>query len=111
MAPAPTPDTFLVSLSFPADAKPLNKAMMAWFAKHEFKNPQDRLGPRINLPYANLRGLASTAMITAEIDPLRSAGTMRAEKLKAAGVDVGFKKLHRRSARVFRNGCSPAGEP
>lgn len=74
-----------------ANAKPLNKAMMAWFAKHEFKNPRDKLDPRIDLLNANLRGLPSTTIITAEIDPLRSGGKMLAEKLKAAGVDVDFK--------------------
>ena len=89
----PVADTDTNSPSFQenADAKPLNKAMMGWFAKHEFKKPQDAKDPRIELVNANLRGLPSTTIITAQIDPLRSSGERLAEKLKAAGVDVEFK--------------------
>ena len=74
-----------------ANAKPLNKAMMEWFGKHEFKSAQDKQDPRIDLLNANLRGLPSTTIISAEIDPLRSEGKMLADKLKAAGVDVDYK--------------------
>jgi len=74
-----------------ANAKPLNKAMMEWFAKHELKNPQDKQDPRIDLANANLRGLPPATIITAEIDPLRSGGKMLADKLKAAGVKVNYK--------------------
>ncbi len=74
-----------------ASAKPLNKAMMAWFAKHEFKDAKDKEDPRIDLLSANLAGLPPTTIITAEIDPLRSGGEMLADKLKAAGVDVAYK--------------------
>ena len=74
-----------------ANAKPLNKAMMEWFAKHEFQNPQNKHDPRIDLVNASLRGLPSTTIITAEIDPLRSEGKVLADKLKVAGVDVDYK--------------------
>jgi len=74
-----------------ANAGPLNKAMMEWFAKHELKKPQDKLDPRIDLANADLRGLPPTTIITAEIDPLRSGGRMLADKLKAAGVKVNYK--------------------
>jgi acetyl esterase/lipase len=74
-----------------ANAKPLNKAMMEWFGKHELKNPQDKQDPRIDLLNADLPGLPATTIITAEIDPLRSGGEMLAEKLKAASVDVEYK--------------------
>ena len=74
-----------------AKAKPLNKAMMEWFAQHEFKNPQDKQDARVDLLGANLRGLPPTTIITAEIDPLRSGGKMLADRLKAAGVDVDYK--------------------
>ena len=74
-----------------ADAKPLNKAMMVWFAGHELKNPQDKQDPRIDLLHADLRGLPPTTIITAQIDPLRSGGEMLTEKLKAAGVKVDAK--------------------
>ena len=89
----PVADTDMNSPSFQenANAKPLNKAMMGWFAKHEFKNPQDAKDPRIELVNANLRGLPPTTIITAQIDPLRSSGERLAEKLKAAGVSVDYK--------------------
>ena len=74
-----------------ANAKPLNKPMMAWFAGHEFKNPSDTKDPRIDLLHADLRGLPPTTIITAQIDPLRSGGEMLADKLKAAGVKVDSK--------------------
>ena len=74
-----------------ANAKPLNKAMMEWFARHELKNPQDKQDPRLDLLNANLKGMPSTTIITAEIDPLRSGGKMLADKLKAAGVEVNYK--------------------
>ena len=89
----PVADTDMNSPSFQenAKAKPLNKAMMGWFAKHEFKTPQDAKDPRIELVNANLRGLPPTTIITAEIDPLRSSGERLVEKLKAAGVSVDYK--------------------
>lgn len=73
------------------NAKPLNKAMMEWFGKYEFKNAHDKQDPRVDLLHANLRGLPSTTIISAEIDPLRSEGKMLADKLKAAGVAVDYK--------------------
>ena len=74
-----------------ANAKPLNQAMMVWFAGHELKNPQDKQDPRIDLLHADLRGLLSTTIITAQIDPLRSGGEMLADQLKTAGVKVDSK--------------------
>ena len=47
--------------------------------------------PRIDLVNADLHGLPSTTIISAEIDPLRSGGKMLADKLQAAGVDVEYK--------------------
>lgn len=47
--------------------------------------------PRISLVTANLKGLPSTTIITAEIDPLQSDGELLAEKLKAADVKVDSK--------------------
>ena len=46
---------------------------------------------RISLVNANLKGLPSTTIITAEIDPLQNDGEMLAEKLKAADVKVDSK--------------------
>ncbi len=71
-----------------AKAKPLNKAMMAWFTKKYVNTPAEAQGPMISLINANLNGLPPTTIITAEIDPLQSDGMMLIDKLKAAGVKV-----------------------
>ena len=65
-----------------ANAKPLNKAMMEWFGKHELPKPQDKLDPRIELSKANQRGLPRATIITAQIDPLRVWQTGRAINAK-----------------------------
>ncbi|MBE9584263.1 alpha/beta hydrolase [Mucilaginibacter sp. JRF] len=74
-----------------ANAKPLNKAMMGWFVKNYLNNMGEAKDPRINLVAANLKGLPPTTIITAEIDPLQSDGTLLADKLKAAGVTTDLK--------------------
>jgi len=73
------------------NAKPLNKAMMAWFIKNYVNNMAEAKDPRLNLVGANLKGLPPTTIITDEIDPLQSEGMMLADKLKAAGVTVDSK--------------------
>jgi acetyl esterase/lipase len=75
-------------------AKPLSKAMMKWFAKHEFKRVQAKRDPRIDLIHADLRGLPSATVITAEIDPLRSEGKALADKLTESGVSVAYRNYH-----------------
>ena len=77
-----------------ADAKPLNKAMMAWFVKNYTNKPEDAADPRINLVAASLKGLSPATVITAEIDPLRTEGKTLADKLKAAGVEVEYKNYN-----------------
>lgn len=71
-----------------AKAKPLNKPMMAWFTKNYLINAAQAQDPKISLVNADLKGLPSTTIITADIDPLHDDGTMLAEKLSAAGVKV-----------------------
>lgn len=88
-----------------ADAKPLNKAMMEWFGKHELQSPQDKKDPRIDLLNANLKGLPSATIITAEIDPLRSGGKSLAEKLEAAGVEVDYKNYEGVTHEFFGMGA------
>ena len=72
-----------------AMAKPLNKAMMAWFFRHVVRRPADLDDARIALvKTSNLAGLAPATIINAEIDPLRSEGEIFAEQLRKAGVPV-----------------------
>ncbi|TBO37076.1 alpha/beta hydrolase [Pedobacter kyonggii] len=72
-------------------AKPLNKAMMGWFTEKYLTTVIEAQDPKISLVNANLNGLPSTTIITAEIDPLHDDGVMLADKLKAAGVKVNSK--------------------
>ncbi len=75
-----------------ANAKPLNKAMMKWFVKQTTKSPADLQDPRLDvIGKANVKGLPSTTIINAEIDPLRSDGELLAKKLEDAGVKVNRK--------------------
>ncbi len=71
-----------------ANAKPLNKAMMAWFTEKYLSKPEDAKDPRIDLLHANLANLPATTIINAEVDPLRSDGEQLAEQLRAAHVPV-----------------------
>ncbi|CAN5371997.1 N/A [soil metagenome] len=73
------------------NAKPLSKAMMAWFVKYSLPNEGAASDPRIDLTKADLRGLPPTTIITAEIDPLMSEGEMLRDKLHEAGVKVNYK--------------------
>lgn len=71
-----------------ANAMPLNRAAMAWFLHHTLRSPADAADPRVNLVAANLRGLPPVTIVQAQIDPLRSEGSLLADRLRAAGVDV-----------------------
>lgn len=73
-----------------ADAKPLNKPMMAWFFKHygaDAANPY-----AVPIKAASLKGLPPATIIAAEIDPLLSEGKAYADKLKQDGVAVTYKE-------------------
>ena len=71
------------------NARPLDKASMAWFFDNYLRGPEDRRDPRIDLVNApGLAGLPPTTIVTAEIDPLRSDGMLLADRLRAAGVPV-----------------------
>ncbi len=71
-----------------ADAKPLNKPMMAWFFQQYLRSPADGKNPLIDLVHADLAGLPPATIVNARIDPLRSDGELLAAALKQAGVDV-----------------------
>jgi len=75
-----------------AQAKPLGKAGMEWFMRHEFASPIDKQDPRVDLLHARVSPDSPPAtIITAEIDPLRSEGKDLADHLKAAGIRVNYK--------------------
>ena len=71
-----------------ANAKPLNAAMLPWFAHYYVRTPADQQDPRINLVAADLRGLPPTTIVNAQIDPLRSDGETLAQAMRAAGDKV-----------------------
>jgi acetyl esterase len=70
-------------------AKPLNKAMIGWFVGHLTNGEQDKQDPRLDiLGKADLSGLPSATIITAQIDPLTSDGEQLTDRLSKAGVPV-----------------------
>lgn len=71
-----------------AAAVPLNKPLMQWFFANYLPNPAAGNNQLISQVNADLKGLPSTTLILAEIDPLQSEGLLLAERLQAAGVAV-----------------------
>jgi acetyl esterase len=74
-----------------ANAKPLNKAMMAWFFNNYRFAPSDLLDHRLNLLNMKLKGLNPVTLVTAEIDPLKSEGIELFNALKRNNVAVSYK--------------------
>ena len=74
-----------------AAAKPLNKAMMAWFVKNALPSEATAADPRISLVKANLAGMPKTLIIGAEIDPLQTEGKLLADKFKEAKVETDYR--------------------
>ncbi|MFC5550574.1 alpha/beta hydrolase [Massilia aerilata] len=73
-----------------ANAKPLNKAMMAWFFKHYQGDPANAYA--LPMKAATLKGLPPATIVAAEIDPLLTEGKAYADKLKKDGVKVDYKE-------------------
>ncbi|MDB5920143.1 MAG: lipase [Massilia sp.] len=73
-----------------AEAKPLNKAMMAWFFKHYAGDPANPYA--LPMKATSLKGLPPATVIAAEIDPLLSEGKAYADRLKKDGVAVSYKQ-------------------
>jgi acetyl esterase/lipase len=77
-----------------AQAKPLDKPMMAWFFEKYLREPTDGKNHWIDLVNVpNLSGLPPATIITAEIDPLQSEGKRYAERLLEAGVPVTYRNF------------------
>lgn len=89
-----------------AQAKPLDKPMMAWFFEKYLREPSDGKKPWIDLVNApNLSGLPSATIITAGIDPLRSEGRRYAERLLEAGVPVTYRNFEGVTHEFFGMGA------
>lgn len=73
-----------------ANAKPLNKAMMAWFFKHYGGDPSNPY--TLPMKAASLKGLPPATIVAAEIDPLLSEGKAYADKLEKDGVPVSYRE-------------------
>lgn len=72
-----------------ANAKPLNRAMLDWFAGYFLRDGADREDPRVSpLRAPDLSGMPPAMIITAEIDPLRDEGEAYAARLREFGVPV-----------------------
>jgi acetyl esterase/lipase len=93
-------DTTTPSYVENANAKPLNRAMMGWFAKQVSRTPADLKDPRISLVRANLEQLPPVTIVNAQIDPLLDDGAMLEKALKQAGVEV-ERKVYEGSTHEF----------
>ena len=90
----PVADTAMDTDSYKenANAKPLNAAMMKWFASHTFAKPEDAAQPSVALlKVPTFKGMPPATIITAQIDPLRSEGEALAARMKEDGVSVTYK--------------------
>ena len=86
-----------------ANAKPLNKPMMAWFFKHYGGDPKSPYA--LPMKASSLKGLPSATIIAAEIDPLASEGKAYADRLKADGVSVAYKEYKGMTHEFFGMGA------
>ncbi|KAA6436996.1 alpha/beta hydrolase [Dyadobacter flavalbus] len=86
--PIANSDTTSASYTKYAAAKPLDKPSMQWFFRNYLNTISEVTNPKISIVNADLSGLPSTTIILAEIDPLQSEGSLLAERMKAAGVEV-----------------------
>ena len=86
-----------------ADAKPLNKPIMAWFFKHYGGDPANPYA--LPMKAATLKGLPPATVIAAEIDPLLSEGKAYAERLKKDGVKVTYKHYNGVAHEFFGMGA------
>lgn len=66
----------------------LTAKTMEWFWDHYLQNDQQANDPMVSPLRAELAGLPSATVLTAEYDPLRDEGIAYADALAAAGIDV-----------------------
>jgi acetyl esterase/lipase len=75
-----------------ANAKVLDKTMIAWFRSNTLASGADKADPRLDLIHGKLSLLPPVTIINAQIDPLRSDGAILEEALKQAGIPVSRKE-------------------
>jgi len=66
----------------------LARSGVQWSWSQYLGPPEDAVNPLVALLQADLAGLPTTSVVTAECDPLRDEGEAFAERLRAAGVEV-----------------------
>jgi acetyl esterase/lipase len=80
------------SMSTYANAYPLSRALMEWFAAHYLGPDGDPTDPRASpIRGADLSGLAPAIVVTAGFDPLCDQGEAYAKRLRDAGVPVVYR--------------------
>jgi acetyl esterase len=65
---------------------PLNTPLMQWFFSYYLRRAADGNNPYVSPLRANVVGLPSATVITAEVDPLRDEGEAYAKFLQNSGV-------------------------
>ncbi len=73
------------------NAVPLGTPALPWFYSKYVPDMSQAKDPRVSPINAQVKGLPSTTIIAAEIDPLQSDGKAYNDKLKQAGVQVEYK--------------------
>lgn len=66
----------------------LARSGVQWSWSQYLGQPDDASNPLVALLHADLAGLPTTSVVTAECDPLRDEGEAFAERLRVAGVEV-----------------------
>jgi acetyl esterase/lipase len=80
------------SMTTYADAFPLNRATLDWFAGHYMGPGDSPADPRLSpLGATDFKGLAPAVVVTAGFDPLLDQGECYARRLKEAGVPTVYR--------------------
>jgi acetyl esterase/lipase len=91
-----------------ANAKPLDRATMAWFFDKIVRTPQDKEDKRLQLVTASMKGAAPATIVLAEIDPLASDGEALHKRLEDEGVKTEKKTYEGVTHEFFGLGASVA---